>query len=276
MIVEELFTSEEKLELPSFIATKPTSEHNKKLLQLPEIKVDFLSYSQIETFKTCPLKYKFRYLFNIPSPSAHAANFGSSLHNSIHEFYKHLMAEHSPSLDLLQKIYDQCWIGAGYESRAHEKSRKQQGLAVLENFYRAEEKRSFKIPLMMENPFRLKIGGISLTGRIDRIDRLDDGSYEVIDYKTGSSRRDTDISRDMQLSLYAMACRDVFRLPVKKLSFYFLEDAELKSTTRSDSDIDEIKSELKDVSDELAKSDFGAAPGFHCSWCEYRLLCNAV
>ena len=148
IIGEELFRSGQAELLAS--SNRLPSEHHKKLLQLPEIKVPQLQPDQ--NFKTCPLKSKFRYLFNIPSPSAHAANFGSSLHNSIHEFYKHLMAEHSPSLDLLRKIYEQCWIGAGYESRAHEKSRKQQGLAVLENFYRAEEKRSFKIPQMMENP----------------------------------------------------------------------------------------------------------------------------
>jgi len=53
----------------------------------------------------------------------------------------------------------------------------------------------------------LEIGGISVTGRMDRIDRLPDGSRLLIDYKTGRSARPSawwgDRPDEPQLPLYA-------------------------------------------------------------------------
>ena len=165
------------------------SEYEQKIYSLPEVNVNQLSYSKIDTFKSCPLKYKFRYLFKIPTPMPHAANFGSSVHNAINLFYLKLKDGDNPSLELLKDMYEKCWIGTGYENKAHENTRKLKGLEMMEIFYDNEKLGGFKIPAFMERNFRLKIGKIAFTGRIDRIDRLDDGTYEVIDYKTGTSKR---------------------------------------------------------------------------------------
>ena len=256
---------------------KSHSEHASRLLHLPPINIETLSYSQVDTFGTCPLKYKFRYIFNIPSPSAHAANFGSSLHNAIHDFYKRIGdGLEKPSLELIKTLFEKNWIAKGYENQGHEKRRKEQGFEVIEKFYHAEELNGFKVPYKMEVPFRLKIGPFTFTGRIDRIDKHDDGTFEVVDYKTGTSRRDTNLKKDLQLSLYAMACRDVFKIPVSSLSLYFLEDTTKISTTRNDDDIALLNDELLEAAKEMQRSDFSPSPGFHCSWCEYRLLCNAA
>lgn len=59
-----------------------------------------------------------------------------------------------------------------------------------------------------EQPVELEIGGATLALRLDRIDRLRDGSQAVIDYKTGKYRRLCWQGRDLdtvQLWLYAQA-----------------------------------------------------------------------
>lgn len=243
------------------------------MLYLPPVQVNQLSYSKLDTFQTCPLKYKFRYLFQIPSPSAHAANFGSSLHNTLNEFFQALKKGEKPSLDLLKTFYEQLWIGSGYESKAHEQTRKQKGFEMLECFYARESENGFVIPAYLERNFSLKIGSLRFVGRIDRIDQLPDGSYEIIDYKTGTSKRDQNPEKDLQLSLYALACKDIFHLPCSSLSLYFLEDGMKISTTRSNEQLLEVQNELLKISGEIALSDFYPTPGYHCSFCEYRLLC---
>jgi DNA helicase II / ATP-dependent DNA helicase PcrA len=254
----------------------PDPDHGKKLLYVPAIDVNRLSYSKVDTFQTCPLKYKFRYLFEIPSPSAHAANFGSSVHNTVNAFYTALKDGAKPDPELLKKCYEDSWIGAGYESLAHEQTRKKRGWEIMEGFYREEEKLGFLQPAHLEKPFSLKIGGMRFSGRIDRIDKLPDGTFEVIDFKTGTYKKDTNLKKDLQLSLYAMACRDVFKLPVSALSLYFLEDGRKVSTTRSDKDLEVLKTELTAAYEEMKASSYLPTPGHHCQWCEYRVLCNAA
>ena len=81
------------------------------------------------------------------------------------------------------------------------------------------KKSDFIIPEFLERQFMLEIGDLKLSGRIDRIDKLPDGTYEVIDYKTGSANKDA--KNDLQMTVYALACKEVFKIPVSKLTFYF-------------------------------------------------------
>ncbi len=52
------------------------------------ILLPFVSYSQLDTFKTCPLKYKYRYILNIPTKPNHALTYGQSIHNTLREFHR--------------------------------------------------------------------------------------------------------------------------------------------------------------------------------------------
>jgi DNA helicase-2/ATP-dependent DNA helicase PcrA len=264
----QTFRSLAREEIPE-VPTKPQT-------LLPVVNVNRLSYSQIDTFQTCPLKYKFRYLFKIPSPSPHAANFGSSVHNTLNEFYQQLQKGTTATLELLHELYEKNWIPSGYDNKGHELARKKKGLEILERFFEQEKRSGLIIPVYLERSFHLKIGTLAFTGRIDRIDKLADGTYEVIDYKTGSSKRKSDLKKDLQLSLYALACQEVFKIPVQKLSLYFLEDASKISTTRTAEDLEEVRGEFEKLAGELKTSNFEANPDDHCRYCEFRVLCDAA
>lgn len=61
---------------------------------------------------------------------------------------------------------------------------------------------------MREEKFRLEAGPLLLNGRIDRVDRLADGSFAVLDYKSGEvavARWMGERPEDAQLPLYALA-----------------------------------------------------------------------
>jgi RecB family exonuclease len=67
------------------------------------------------------------------------------------------------------------------------------------------ERAPFAVELM-EEPQPLEIGGISVRGRVDRIDRLADGARVLIDYKTGATRLSAwwgERPDEPQLPLYA-------------------------------------------------------------------------
>ena len=258
-----------------FERLKASKVPKKPIFELPAFDRKRLSYSQLDTFKTCPLKYSYRYLLKIPSPPSHAANFGSSVHNTLNEFYQYLKSGKDVSMDLLEELYEKNWLGLGYESKAHENTRMKRGLGVLKQFYESNSD-PWVVAAYLERPFNLKLGEYVVSGRIDRLDKLEDGTYEVIDYKTGKLKKGVNLDRDLQLSIYALACRDVFRVPVSKLSLYYIEDNEKVSTSRSNAQIEDLIENVDELVDQMKKSGFEPTPGFLCKFCEFRLVCPAV
>lgn len=233
------------------------------------------SYSKLQTFQICPLKYKFRYVYQLPEPASHAASFGSSLHNTLNAFYRAFPAKGHPTLEALQRAYASNWISAGYLSRAHHEARKAQGWTLLQTFFDSHEG-AWTRPAYLEKAFKFPVGtDLIISGRIDRIDALPDGSYEVIDYKTGELKDDLKLDKDLQLSIYALACEKTLKLPVSKLSLYFLIDNKKVSTTRTPEQLASTEAELLELSQALRASAFEATPSpYACGFCDYRLLCE--
>ena len=72
------------------------------------------------------------------------------------------------------------------------------------------ERPTFQV-VAVEQAIEASIGGLSLSLRCDRIDRLADGSLVILDYKSGSRRRFLDSHeepQDVQLVVYACAMRE--------------------------------------------------------------------
>jgi len=174
----------------------------------------------------------------------------------------------------MESLYDKNWIPYGYDSVEHEQERKKKGLDLLKDFHETN-KDPWVTPAFLERPFNLKIGEHIISGRIDRIDKLQDGTYEVIDYKTGKIS-DKSLNKDLQLSIYALACRDILNLKVSKLSLYYLEGNKKVSTERSDDQLKAVVDEIDQLIKGMQNSDFAPTPGFHCQFCDFRIICPAV
>lgn len=271
---EVIFSGKDK----EFESSKNNAIESEKsdVVDFSQDEIKKISYSQLNTFETCPLRYKFQYLWKIPAPSAHALNFGSSVHGTVNKFYENVIKGEEPNEQLIASIFEENWISEGYESRSHMTHSKQKGMEMMQRFYQVEKNNGFRVPEMMEQLFILKLDGLTFRGRIDRIDKLPDGTYEIVDYKTGSSKRDTNLKKDKQLFLYALACRDYFRIPVSKMSLYYLDDCSKASVNIKDMDLDKLYDEIVQSIADLRKSSFEATPGRHCRFCEFNVMCNSA
>ena len=67
-------------------------------------------------------------------------------------------------------------------------------------------------------------GALILRGRVDRVDRLPSGEYELIDYKTGRPKTAEQLTEDVQLSLYAIGAREAWSLEASRGAYYYLLD----------------------------------------------------
>ena len=65
------------------------------------------------------------------------------------------------------------------------------------------------------------------------MDRHPDGSYELIDYKTGKAKTEAELREDVQLSVYQMGARESWRLETSAQSYlYVLTGERCRSSTR--------------------------------------------
>lgn len=233
--------------------------------------INFLSYSQLSTFTTCPLQYKYRYILRIPVPPSAALSFGDTMHKTIRAFYALVKEGKHPTKDALVRLLDEHWSHLGYGDKVYEQKMKRRGIELLEGFYEKGYDRKV-IPTSLEEPFKIKITpALTFGGKIDRIDTLPDGTVEIIDYKTGQAPKSRDVTRDKQLTVYALS-----QAPKRVIvSFYFFEGQEKISATRSKEELEEAKKEIAAKASEISRSDFAPTPGKHCDFCEFRLICQA-
>lgn len=77
----------------------------------PPVTRDYLSYSAIRTFQSCPLKYRFRYVDGLPEACVSASLvFGSAIHAAVEFYFREVLSGGlPPDLDTLLGVYQQCW-----------------------------------------------------------------------------------------------------------------------------------------------------------------------
>ncbi|PJE68499.1 hypothetical protein COU94_01495, partial [Candidatus Shapirobacteria bacterium CG10_big_fil_rev_8_21_14_0_10_38_8] len=256
---------------------------------LPLARITYISYSQIETFKQCPLHYKLRYILNIPTPPSSAQSFGTSMHAALRDYYQQRIAGEKLGEEELLGLLKNNWISEGYKDKKHEQLTFEKGKKFLRSFYK-QVKDSPIFPLVLEQPFNFPINGIRVGGRIDRVDpfrqgRAEAGRFdgiEIIDYKTGANvPSQKDVDKDFQMTVYALAASEVKEKPFGidpdkiYLSFYYFETGEKVTTKRTKEQLENAKKEILDWIGKINKSDFKCNHSLMCDHCEYRLLCDS-
>jgi len=261
-----------KKEEQSTLFSVGTKFREPKVERIKSFVPDFISYSQIDNYLICPLRYKYSYVLKIPVAPNHTLSFGNTIHETLKEFHTQKMFGKDISLEELLKIYEKNWNPLGYLDEKHRKLRFESGKKLLEQYYNKNKDMTVK-HLGIEKSFNLMVDGIKLYGKIDRIDELPNGDIEIIDYKTGSSKDQKEADKDAQMTIYAMAAKEALKLNPKCLTLYYVESEEKVSTSRTDKQIEHEKEKIKDVVKEMKKGKFEATPGKHCTWCDFKDIC---
>ncbi|HWN73694.1 MAG TPA: ATP-dependent DNA helicase [Solirubrobacterales bacterium] len=235
-----------------------------------------LSASDLSLYLTCPLKYKFARVFGIPQEPTINQRFGILFHNVLERFHKEPPADESEGLRVLNRLFEQGWRRTGFGNSDDELQFRDRAREAL-RLYWERERLSEGEPVWLEKKFDFKVGDHHVRGRVDRVDRLPDGDYELIDYKTGERKSTEDLDDDLQLALYRMAAREAWGIEASTGSYYYVLDAEkVPAPTRPD-DAERVERTVLQVGEGILSQDFEPRPSPKvCSWCDYRLICPAA
>ena len=231
-----------------------------------------LSASDIETYRLCPLKYKFARVFRIPQESTINQRFGIVLHQVLERFHK----SPSPSRDELFELFEASWRRGGFGDSDDELQFRERALDALEMYWvrtRDEEGE----PEWFERSFSFQLGPHLLRGRVDRVDRLPDGSYELIDYKTGKAKTEDDLRQDIQLSVYQMGARESWGVRTSAQSYMYVMTGDKVPVAHTEEELDRVRATVERIGEGILRQEFQPTPSQEiCSFCDYRIICPAA
>jgi DNA helicase-2/ATP-dependent DNA helicase PcrA len=232
-----------------------------------------LSASDVETYRICPLRYKFARVFRIPQEPTIHQRFGILVHQVLERFHA---GGGSPSLAELLGLLDAGWRRGGFGDSEEERQLRDKATTALTRYHDRFQDEAAE-PVWFERPFAFRLGPHLLRGRVDRVDRLPGGGYELIDYKTGRPKTAAQLREDVQLSLYAVGAREAWELDAAAQAYYYVLDDRKVPVERDDVDREWITETVMEVAEGILGQGFEPTPSYAaCSTCDFRLICPAA
>lgn len=234
-----------------------------------------LSASDIQTYRSCPLRYKFARVLRIPTEQTVHQRFGIVVHQVLERYH----SEGGGSLAQMIELLDAVWRRSALGESESERELMDKARAALTR-YHARLGDQHSEPVWFERAFAFRLGPHHLRGRVDRVDRLAPGSdaeYELIDYKTSRPKTAEQLADDVQLSLYALAAREAWQLESSRQAYYYVLDDLKVPVPRSERDAEAVTEVVAEVGEGILAQQFEPTPSrAACSICDYRIVCPAA
>ncbi|MFQ5989861.1 MAG: ATP-dependent helicase [Candidatus Methylomirabilales bacterium] len=238
-----------------------------------------LSYFSVDDYRTCPLKYKYIQILQVPIREHHTVIYGKALHDAVQAYFRHKMRGRSLTREELWSVFEGSWVSRGFLSREHEERRLEMGRQTLSRFYDREEEAE-TIPTYVEKEFGFTLGRDRVIGRWDRVDVRGE-EVAIVDYKSSDIRQPKEAARrareSLQLAIYALAYRQMHdRIPTR-VELHFLESGLTGTAKKTEEDMEETTKIIKEVAAGIRDRDFTAKPSYMaCGYCAFRGICPSA
>lgn len=227
---------------------------------------------KVRVFDSCRLRYRYQYVDKLPARLRIQDTAGTLVHRVLCDFFMKVPQE-DRSVERLLGLFRSGWdsLSPRYRQMEGVGELRSEALQQLDRFARQHDLRAQ--PFAVEPYFQVDlVPGVTLFGRLDRIDQEPDGSLHIIDYKTGAQPDEVDAG---QLRLYAIMVDEKLGQIVSRVSFWFLDDGSTWTSELSDEDKRQTRAELFAAVDEMQTvTEFPATIASHCAHCPYLYTCE--
>jgi len=257
-----------------------------------------LSVTSLNNYLSCPVKYLFRNLIQLPSEYSPNLMYGDLIHNSLEKFFEESKeAKKLSSKKVLLNHYEELIKKSSFYGNEYERYF-ERGKNALGEYYDKYSK-SWGNNLNIENEkyikreFKLDSSeSVSISGRLDKVEFLDpnnnlEGKINIVDYKTGKPFSDKtqkvqkeDLKR--QLIFYYILYENYAdgKFMINKAILDFVEknkkgEFEQYTLNIEEKDIREVKEEINKMTSEILSGEF-LDNGCDKKDCEYCKLYGEV
>jgi superfamily I DNA/RNA helicase/RecB family exonuclease len=156
-----------------------------------------VSPSRVESFTRCGLRWLLEAAVGASSPGT-AQQLGVVIHAAA------ALAAAGGDDGEVAKHIDELWQHLDFGSTWYSTRQRAQAEVMVRKFLDWHQRNPREL-IAVEQQLEAVLGNVTITGRVDRLERDEDGSAIVVDLKTGTRPSDGDLDRNPQLGVYQLA-----------------------------------------------------------------------
>ena len=274
---------------------------NEQVVGLPVFRNEHVSVSRLKRFEQCALAFYLQYVDKVDraageSGRSQPAEFGTVLHDALERTYKWIVEEEYegrfPEGECLE-FFRFAWADSGLVGV----SLYQEGRELLRAYAKNVGSVDHMRTLAIEREFNLLLGPdvcrlvdagekekwrhvdgyFVVNGFIDRVDRVDAGTVDVVDYKSSRmlfSREE--LSGDLQMSIYALVALELFPWASQvQMSFHMLRHGIAQVALRTSEDLLSAREYVLALGTRTERGPYEPKLNTYCGTCDHRNRCDA-
>ncbi|MCP4434156.1 MAG: PD-(D/E)XK nuclease family protein [Actinomycetia bacterium] len=245
-----------------------------------------LSPSKVASFKDCALAFRFSAIDKLPEAPSEPAIKGTTVHRALELLLAGEPATRTPErgaeclAEALEEIrYEQEWAELGLDEAASVRFAADAEV-MLGRYFGIEDPRRVQ-PVGLELMLEAEIGGVTVRGIIDRLERDADGALVVTDYKTGRTPMPSqEQSRLGGVHFYAFLCKAHFgEIPSRIQLMYLGSEPQIISATPTEQSVRGLERKVGAIWAAVERAcqhdDFRPKTSALCNWCSFQQYCPA-
>jgi len=235
-----------------------------------------LSPSQAGAYDTCPRQYVLERRLRLGDSASVYAHFGQLSHDVLERAEREVIgtgARHA-ELERVLEIVDEVWENADFGTPDLNEAWKHKAVEMLTKLY--EKWPGKGEPIDVELDVESDIGGVRWLGRIDRLERTDEG-YRVVDYKTGTrALTQAEAAESIQLAFYALAVQREHGNVVASEMWYPRHNTKSVATRGlALHQLPDVTGRMQEITRSIRDEIWGPKVGDQCKRCDFRRSCPA-
>lgn len=251
-----------------------------------------LSAHSFNLYRNCPRQFLYSELYKIPiiDKDSHYLNFGNSVHKTLEWTLNSAVEQgHYPSKEAVLDVFYKKLETYKFETEEKYKEFIERGKNCIEKYYHHLISTPIENIYDIESRFDgVKIENNSIKGFIDRIEKNENGTYSLYDYKTGSAKSKNDIAEGRnyehyynQLRFYKLAFETKNKDSiVSKVGLIFVEEPEKNVELEiSEAENNDMKQKISEILENINQMKFDPVDYKNhklknCEYCDYKMICK--
>ncbi len=226
-----------------------------------------LSYSAVNVFLGCPLRYDFIYNYGFEYPQINTQALGLSIHNTLQKIHEAIKNNIELDNAEINKILDENWIDMPVPKKENENFKK----SLRKKFYDyyRETASQYKDIIAIEEPFSYIDDNMIIKGKVDLIVKDNQDRLSLIDFKSRTLQGLEETNVGKQLQIYNHCLESEYNID-SLIAYAFFDNMKKEFLQNGD----EIKSFLNDISEKIKHDKFEKKMSDFCKQCHFNFYCK--